>query len=104
MPAPIAPSPAKPTRSMGLNIGRTLPVCRVARRVPDASHPGTVALYGACEAMNVPVRVEPAPLQRPIAPRRSSPVTSAAAWGIAAALPLIGFFSLLWRKELDPQW
>jgi hypothetical protein len=29
---------------------------------------------------------------------------AAVCWSIAAALPLIGLVSLLWRSELDPEW
>ena len=37
-----------------------------------------------------------------MSPRRDAVVIGC--WGLAAALPLIGLVSLLWRSELDPQW
>jgi class 3 adenylate cyclase len=36
--------------------------------------------------------------------RRFRSAAVAACWGLAAALPLIGLLSLLWRAELDPRW
>lgn len=53
----------------------------------------------------MPVDVEQVTLGPPISPgRRPGAAAAAVGWGIAAALPLIGLASLLWRAELDPQW
>jgi adenylate cyclase len=62
-------------------------------------------MRGASEAVSAPVGSGQVTVAPPVSPpRRSGGATVAVAWGIAAALPLIGLASLLWRSELDPQW
>src|SRR5919206_509612 len=84
------------------------PSSRSRPRRPTGHLQGTAAVASegdSTEAMTVPLAGEDVTFGPLIPPgRRFRSAAVAACWGLAAALPLIGLLSLLWRAELDPRW